>query len=198
MRTTLDQIAVSTMDNNCYLLVRGERALLIDAADAAEDLLALAQRNNATITTVVTTHQHWDHVRALEEVLETTGATHVAPAPDAAALPCPADRELEEGDVLHFEGLELHAHILRGHTIGGLALACQIDGTWHIFVGDSLFPGGVGKTESSDDFEQLMDDVTSRIFERYPDDAIVHPGHGKPTTLGKERPHLDEWRTRGW
>lgn len=198
MDTNLDQISISTMDNNCYLLVRGDKALLIDAADATEDLLALAKRNNAKITTVVTTHQHWDHVRALEALLAASGAQHIAPAPDAPALPAPVDRVLEEGEVLDFEGLQLHAHILRGHTPGGLALACQIDETWHLFVGDSLFPGGVGKTDSSDDFAQLLDDVTTRIFDRYPDEAVVHPGHGTSTTLGQERPHLDEWRARGW
>ncbi|GGG76737.1 Zn-dependent hydrolase [Corynebacterium pelargi] len=196
--TILDQISVSDMDNNCYLLVRGDQALLIDAADNTEELLALAKRHNATITAVVTTHQHWDHVRALEELLERTQATHIAPAPDASALPAEVDIALEEGDALDFEGLQLEAHILRGHTPGGLALSCDIDGTTHLFVGDSLFPGGVGKTNSPEEFEQLFSDVKERIFDVYPDEAIVHPGHGKPTTLGQERPQLDQWRERGY
>ena len=88
--------------------------------------------------------------------------------------------------------------ILRGHTPGGLAISADIDGQQHLFVGDSLFPGGVGKTTNPEDFEQLITDVTERLFEVYPDDAIVHPGHGNDTTLGAERPHLDEWRARGW
>ena len=88
--------------------------------------------------------------------------------------------------------------MLRGHTPGGVALGAEINGQQHLFVGDSLFPGGVGKTSSPEDFTQLLDDVISRIFEVYPDDAIVHPGHGASTTLGAERPHLDQWRARGW
>ena len=65
-------------------------------------------------------------------------------------------------------------------------------------TGDCLFPGGVGKTGKPGDFEQLLGDVTSRVFDRYPDSTVVYPGHGDDTTLGVERPHLGEWRARGW
>ena len=177
---TLHSLSVSTMDNNCYLLVSGNKGLLIDAADDAPALLALADGLGVSIETVVTTHRHADHVRALCDVLAATGATHLAPAPDAEALPAPVDRALEHG------------------TPGGLAISADIDGQRHLFVGDSLFPGGVGKTTNPEDFEQLITDVTERLFEVFPDDAIVHPGHGDGTTLGAERPHLDEWRARGW
>lgn len=68
----------------------------------------------------------------------------------------------------------------------------------HLFTGDSLFPGGVGKTDGEANFVSLLDDVESRIFGRYDDRTVVYPGHGKDTTLGSERPHLPEWRTRGW
>ena len=68
----------------------------------------------------------------------------------------------------------------------------------NIFVGDSLFPGGVGKTTSEGDFVRLYKDVTQRLFDVYPDEAIVRPGHGAPTTLGAERPHMDEWWERRW
>ena len=62
----------------------------------------------------------------------------------------------------------------------------------------SLFPGGVGKTWKRGDFTQLLADVTSRVFDVYPDSTVVYPGHGDDTTLGAERPHLGEWRERGW
>ena len=62
----------------------------------------------------------------------------------------------------------------------------------------SLFPGGVGKTWKRGDFTQLLTDVTSRVFDVYPDSTVVYPGHGDDTTLGAERPHLGEWRERGW
>ena len=195
---TLHSLSVSTMDNNCYLLVSGNKGLLIDAADDAPALLALADGLGVSIETVVTTHQHADHVRALRDVLAATGATHLAPAPDAEALPAPVDRALEHGDIIDFDGHQLGVAILRGHTPGGLAISADIDGQQHLFVGDSLFPGGVGKTTNPEDFEQLITDVTERLFEVYPDDAVVHPGHGNDTTLGAERPQLDEWRARGW
>ncbi|MDO5077939.1 MBL fold metallo-hydrolase [Corynebacterium sp.] len=195
---SLHHISVSDMDNNCYLLTCGQEALLIDAADNAPALLQLAADHGAKITTVITTHSHADHVRALPEVLAATNATHIASALDAPALPCPVDVETHDNDTVTFAGHEFPVRILRGHTDGGMAIAVEINGKTHLFVGDSLFPGGVGKTNSPAKFTQLLDDVTERIFECYPDDAIVHPGHGKPTTLGQERPHLAQWRERGW
>ena len=195
---TLHQISVSSMDNNCYLLVAGSEALLIDAADDAPALLRLAEDAGAQISAVLTTHRHPDHHRALVEVLEATGATHYAPFLDSPALPADVDVELDHGDVLPFAGHEFPVAILRGHTPGGAALAAEIDGQMHLFVGDSLFPGGLGKTTSESDFVRLFKDVSERIFEKYGDDTIVHPGHGEGTTLGAERPQLDDWWERRW
>lgn len=192
------QCAVSDFDNNCYLLVSGSEALLIDAADDAPTLLKLAEDHGARITHVVTTHRHADHVRALSDVLSATGATHISSFLDSPALPAPVDLELDHGDTFTFAGHEFTAIILRGHTPGGLAFAATIDGETHLFVGDSLFPGGVGKTNNENEFRRLFTDVTERIFDVFPDDTIVHPGHGAATTLGAERPHLPEWAERGW
>ncbi|MFV8381022.1 MBL fold metallo-hydrolase [Corynebacterium hindlerae] len=198
MTLILDRISVSDFDNNCYLLVDGTNAMLIDAADDAPALLALADKHGARITHVVTTHRHADHVRALPAVLEATGATHITSFLDAPALPAPADIELNHGDTFSFAGHDFTAIILRGHTPGGLAFAATIDGATHLFVGDSLFPGGVGKTNNENEFQRLFTDVTTRLFDAFPDDAIVHPGHGSDTTIGAERPHLTEWAQRGW
>lgn len=195
---TLHQISVSSMDNNCYLLCKGKQGLLIDAADDAPALLNLAESNGVAITDVLTTHRHHDHVRALPEVLEATGATHWAPYLDAPALPAEVDRELRDGDVLEFAGERLPVAILRGHTPGGACLYAEVDGVPNIFVGDSLFPGGVGKTASESDFIRLFNDVKENIFDRLPDETVVRPGHGQPTTVGAERPHLDEWWERRW
>lgn len=198
MTLILDSISVSAMDNNCYLLVAGNEALLIDAADDAPALLKLAEKHGAHITHVLTTHRHSDHVRALPAVLEATGATHIASFLDSPALPAPVDLELHHGDAFTFAGYEFSAIILRGHTPGGLAFAATVDGATHLFVGDSLFPGGVGKTNNENEFRRLFTDVTERIFDVFPDDAIVRPGHGASTTLGAERPQLQEWAERGW
>lgn len=195
---TLHRISVSEMDNNCYLLAAGADGLLIDAADDADAIMDMAHSAGVTIEAVLTTHRHWDHVRALEEVLSRTGATHYAPYLDAPALPAAVNVELHNGDTIAFAGHELPVIILRGHTPGGAAVEVDIDGVPNLFVGDSLFPGGVGKTTSEGDFIRLYKDLTERVFDAYPDESIVWPGHGKPTTLGKERPQLGEWWDRRW
>ena len=188
----LHQISVSEMDNNCYLLQAGKEGLLIDAADNAPAILDMAREAGVKITAVLTTHRHWDHVRALEEVLSETDATHYASFLDSPAIPANVDVELRDGDTIDFASLHLPVRILRGHTPGGAALIATVEGITNLFVGDSLFPGGLGKTTSEGDFVRLYKDVTGRIFDEFPDNAIVRPGHGKPTTLGEERPKLGD------
>ena len=205
---TIRGISVSDMDNNVYLLTAKESGaqLLIDAADdlpAIQQLLADGAADTSAaprLELIATTHQHWDHVRALKELAEATGAPTAAGTDDADALPVAVDQRLGHGDKVAVDGFELAAVHLRGHTPGSIAFVYQDpEGPAHIFSGDSLFPGGVGNTQKDTErFNQLLSDVTERLFGAYPDTAVVHPGHGRPTTLGAERPHLDEWRARGW
>jgi glyoxylase-like metal-dependent hydrolase (beta-lactamase superfamily II) len=197
----ISKIAVSEMANNAYLLRdpgTGE-ALLVDAAAEPETLLRFL--DGADVRTVVTTHGHWDHHRALPEIVEATGATTVAHPADAGDLPVPVQRPVEHGDTVTVGGQTLEVVHLRGHTPGSIALVWRGGegaGT-HVFTGDSLFPGGVGNTQQDPQrFASLIDDVEERIFAVLPDDTWVYPGHGKDTTLGAERPHLGEWRERGW
>lgn len=193
---------VGPMGNNAYLLTDAGEGLLIDAADEAATLLALV--GDTPVTRIVTTHRHRDHVAALAAVASHTGARLVAGEPDADAIEQAAgvtiDRRVWDGDTVRVGNVELAVIGLVGHTPGSIALAyTPEDGRpAHLFVGDSLFPGGVGKTHSPEDFTSLLDDVTTKLFDRYGDDTIVSPGHGDPTTLGHERPHLGEWRERGW
>ena len=197
---TISKLAVSEMANNAYLLrctATGE-ALLIDAAAEPDKLRALI--GDADLRTVVTTHGHWDHHRALPEVVEATGVQTVAHAADAADLPVPVQRTVEHGDTVTVGEQTLEVVHLRGHTPGSIALVWRGPGDAgvHVFTGDSLFPGGPGRTTNSTDFTSLMDDLEERIFGRLDDDTWFYPGHGKDSTLGAERPHLAEWRTRGW
>lgn len=194
----LHHISVSEMDNNCYLLTAGDQGLLIDAADDAPAILDMAREAGVDITAVLTTHRHWDHVRALGEVLQATNAKHYASFIDSPAIPEDVDVELREGDSIEFAGMKLPIIILRGHTPGGVALVATVDGVTNLFVGDSVFPGGLGRTTSEGDFVRLYKDVTKRVFEEFPDNAIIRPGHGKPTTLGEERPKLGDWWERRW
>jgi glyoxylase-like metal-dependent hydrolase (beta-lactamase superfamily II) len=197
---TISKLAVSDMANNAYLLrdtATGE-ALLVDAAADPEALRSLI--GDADVRTVVTTHGHWDHHRALPEVVEATGALTVAHPADAGDLPVPVTRPVEHGDTLQLGEQVLEVVHLRGHTPGSIALVWRGPegaGT-HVFTGDSLFPGGPGRTTTPEDFTSLMDDLEARIFGPLNDSTWVYPGHGNDTTLGAERPHLGEWRVRGW
>ncbi|RFU19277.1 MBL fold metallo-hydrolase [Geodermatophilus marinus] len=195
---TITKLAVSEMANNVYLLRDPEagEALLVDAAAEPEALLRLV--DGAGVRTVVTTHGHWDHHRALPEVVAATGATTVAHPADAGDLPVPVQRPVEHGDTVTVGRQALEVVHLRGHTPGSIALVWRGgDAGTHVFTGDSLFPGGPGRTTNPDDFASLMDDLEARIFP-LPDGTWFYPGHGKDSTLGAERPHIPEWRARGW
>jgi glyoxylase-like metal-dependent hydrolase (beta-lactamase superfamily II) len=198
---TISKLAVSDMANNAYLLrdtATGE-ALLVDAAADPEALRSLI--GDADVRTVVTTHGHWDHHRALPEVVADTGAVTVAHAADAADLPVPVQRTVTHGDTVTVGEQSLEVIHLRGHTPGSIALVWRGPGDAgvHLFTGDSLFPGGVGNTQQdAERFATLIDDVEQRLFAALPDETWVYPGHGADTTLGAERPHLGEWRERGW
>lgn len=197
---TLRTVHVSTMDNACYLLTCSATGaqLLVDAADDAPALLGLVSAGSGRLDMVVTTHQHWDHHRALADVVAATGARTAAGAEDADALPVAPDERLTHGDTVVVGDLSLGVVHLRGHTPGSVALVWRdAGGGTHAFTGDSLFPGGPGRTTNPGDFNSLMDDLEARVF-TLPDETKVYPGHGEGTTLGTERPHLQEWRERGW
>lgn len=196
------KVAVSEMSNNAYLLTcraTGEQ-LLVDAADDARRLTALVREGSGSLEHLVTTHQHWDHVRALGEMVEAFHPRTCAGADDADALPVRPDVRLEHGDVVTVGRCRLDVVHLRGHTPGSVALAyADPDGHTHLFTGDSLFPGGVGNTKNpGQSFESLIADVSDRVFDVFDDETWVYPGHGGDTTLGAERPHLAQWRDRGW
>jgi glyoxylase-like metal-dependent hydrolase (beta-lactamase superfamily II) len=198
---TITKLAVSEMANNAYLLrdtATGE-ALLVDAAAEPDRLRALI--GDADLRTVVTTHGHWDHHRALPDVVAATGAVTVAHAADAPDLPVEVQRTVGHGDTVTVGGHTLEVVHLRGHTPGSIALVYrgQGDAGVHVFTGDSLFPGGVGNTQKDPKrFASLIDDVEQRLFGTLPDETWVYPGHGKDTTIGAERPHIPDWRARGW
>lgn len=208
---TVRRISVSEMSNNVYLLTAKKSGVqvLIDAADdAAAISVMISEATEDTpcspgLRAILTTHQHWDHVRALPELAASTGAELAAGVDDADAIEAEKaitiGRRLQHGETVQYDGIALDVIQLRGHTPGSVALVYPVeDGPTHIFTGDSLFPGGVGKTWSAEDFSCLIDDVEDRLFADYDDDTIIHPGHGAPTTLGEERPQLAAWRERGW
>lgn len=196
-------LSVGPMDNNAYLVEcpdTGAR-LLVDAAAEPERLLAWIGDGPAP-TGVVTTHRHEDHLGALAAVLDVTGATSWAGAEDAAAVAesagVPLPRPLRHGDRLTVGRLSLEVIGLRGHTPGSVALAWSDPEGTQLITGDSLFPGGPGKTHTPEQFRSLMTDLEERVFGRFDDDTVIHPGHGLPSTLGREREELPVWWSRGW
>jgi glyoxylase-like metal-dependent hydrolase (beta-lactamase superfamily II) len=133
-------------------------------------------------------------------VVAKTGATTVAGREDAEAIPVKTDEAVGDGDQIKVGEHSLEVIHLVGHTPGSIALLYDDPtGAPHLFTGDSLFPGGVGNTRGNKkNFESLIHDVETKLFARLPDETWVYPGHGADTTLGTERPHLGEWRERGW
>jgi glyoxylase-like metal-dependent hydrolase (beta-lactamase superfamily II) len=196
----ISKVAVGPMNNNAYLLrcrATGEQ-LLIDAANGAETLLQLI--GDDSIASVVTTHQHGDHWQALEAVVAATGARTFAGRYDAEGIPVATDVLVDDGDTIRVGRVELTARHLVGHTPGSIALVYDDPhGHPHVFTGDCLFPGGLGNTRKDPvAFASLLADVEAKLFGALPDESWVYPGHGHDTTLGDERPHLAEWRERGW
>lgn len=196
----LSKISVGEMDNNVYVIestATGE-VLLVDAANDAPELVAHLRAEAPGVTEVLTTHLHADHWIGLAETVGALGLTTIAPAGDAASIDVPTDRHVAHGDRVEVGDLRLEVIGLRGHTPDGVALLLRTDEGTHLISGDSLFPGGPGKTGTPEEFASLMDDLETRVFAVLDDDVVVHPGHGDDTTIGAERPKLGDLRERGW
>ncbi|MDX3310168.1 MBL fold metallo-hydrolase [Streptomyces sp. NPDC054884] len=195
----ITKIAVGPMNNNAYLLRcrATDEQLLIDAANDAQALLGTIGDDG--IASVVTTHRHGDHWQALAEVVAATRARTFAGREDADGIPVPTDVPVVDGDVIRVGNVELTARHLVGHTPGSIALVYDDPhGHPHVFTGDCLFPGGPGRTTRPEEFNSLMGGLETKLFDVLPDETWIYPGHGNDTTIGTERPHLAEWRARGW
>ncbi len=185
---------VGPRDNNVFVLRcrRTGEGLLVDAADEPERLLELCRRLG--VGKVVQTHGHWDHVQAVPSVRDAGYEVGVTPE-DADMLPG-HDFLLGDDTVVPVGDLRVRTIATPGHTPGSMCFL--VEGSPLLFSGDTLFPGGPGATRSDGDFGTIMSSLRDRLFSRLPDETAVLPGHGPPTTIGAERPHLDEWAERGW
>ncbi|MCC5946902.1 MAG: MBL fold metallo-hydrolase [Nitriliruptoraceae bacterium] len=192
------KLAVEEFDNNVYVVVDtiSGRALLIDVAARPERLADAVA--GFEVVAAVQTHGHWDHVRAWDGVRDEQGIEVWGHQADDPLFPRPVDRALAGGERISLGGVEVEVIHLPGHTPGSLLFLVEGAERPHLFSGDTLFPGGHGRTTSDEDHELIMDGLEEQIFGRLPDDTWVYPGHGDDTTLGAERPHLAEWRERGW
>lgn len=197
---TIRKRAVSATNNNVYTVTCTATGaqVLIDAAAEWPLIADMIGAQPGPCTHIVTTHCHRDHVRALPEAVAALKAPTYAGHRDAPLIPTPTDHLLYDGDTLTCGELTFDIIELRGHTPGSIALVLT-DDIHHIFIGDALFPGGLGNTSDPDQcFDSLFQDVTTRIFDRYGDDTHIYTGHGADTTLGAERGQLAQWQARRW
>ena len=191
----IHKTVVGPMDNNVYI-VRCKQtgdSVLVDAANAHEQLLELC--STLGVRRVLETHGHWDHIQAVPQ-LRDAGYDVGVTAADAAMLPS-YDTVLEDDSVISVGRLQLHTILTPGHTPGSMCFA--IEGSPVLLSGDTLFPGGPGNTKFEyGSFPTIIESIERRLLAPFSPDTIVMPGHGADTTIGTERPHLDEWVARGW
>ena len=189
------KIVVGPYENNVFTIRCTETgdAVLIDAANEHEKLLELCQ--TLGVRTVVETHGHWDHIQAIPQIRDAGYEVGIV-AEDAEMLPS-YDYLLEDESVIEIGRLRIHTIHNPGHTPGSMSF--HVEGTPLLFTGDTLFPGGPGNTfGNADDFVTIIQSIEDRMFSKFDADTIVLPGHGLDTTIGTERPHLQEWVDRGW
>jgi glyoxylase-like metal-dependent hydrolase (beta-lactamase superfamily II) len=195
-RLEIHKIVVGSYANNVFVLRcrhTGE-SVLIDAANEHERLLELCQRLD--VKRVLETHGHFDHIGAVAQMRE-AGYEVAVTAQDAPMLKDVGyDVFLDDAEVIEVGKLRLHAIHNPGHTPGSISFL--VEGSPVLFSGDTLFPGGPGNTTfAGGDFATIISSIDSKLFS-LPANTVVMPGHGVDTTIGNERPHLDEWVARGW
>jgi glyoxylase-like metal-dependent hydrolase (beta-lactamase superfamily II) len=188
------KVVVGPYDNNVFVVRcrHSGEAVLLDAANEHELLLDLASALG--VRTILETHGHHDHIQAIPQVRDAGYEVGVTAA-DAAMLPS-YDYILEDDQMIEFGTQKLHTVTTPGHTPGSICF--KLVDKPLLFSGDTLFPGGPGKTSfDHGNFTTIIDSIDRRLF-TYGTDTIVLPGHGDDTTVGAERPHLQEWVDRGW
>jgi glyoxylase-like metal-dependent hydrolase (beta-lactamase superfamily II) len=190
----IDKIVVGPFENNVFVLRCKQTgdAVLVDAANEHDLLLEVSKATG--VRRVLTTHGHWDHIQAVTAVRN--AGIDVGIAPDDAAMLPGYDFMLPDDDVIGVGALRLRTIHTPGHTPGSTSF--RLEGHPVMFSGDTLFPGGPGNTSFENaSFEQIIESIDRRLLTLEPD-TLVLPGHGLDTTIGTERPYLDEWVARGW
>jgi glyoxylase-like metal-dependent hydrolase (beta-lactamase superfamily II) len=212
MTLAVDQLPLGQVGTNCYLVrasPEAKEAVVIDpGAEATEIRLNLA-RSGATCAGILLTHSHYDHLGALADLAEGTGAPVWLPEGEKEVFERPNDfyggfgitlrgytgesTLLAGGETVEVAGVSFQVTAVPGHSPGHVAY--YADGA--LFSGDVLFAGSVGRTDLPfGDWDTLLDSIR-RLTEAYPPETTVYPGHGPPTTLGQElarNPFLAELR----
>ena len=190
----VDKLIVGPFENNAFVVrcTNTGEAVIIDAANEHELLLEVSRATG--VRRVLTTHGHWDHIQAVTALRDAGIDVGIAEA-DATMLPG-YDFLIPDDDVIAVGDLRFRTILNPGHTPGSTSFL--LEGHPVLFTGDTLFPGGPGNTQSPEgDFPLIIESIDRRLFTLDPD-LLVMPGHGLDTTVGNERPHIQEWVDRGW
>ncbi|MCJ7595213.1 MAG: MBL fold metallo-hydrolase [Desulfobacterales bacterium] len=187
----IDKIELGPFGTNAYVLTcrKTGDSVVVDAPGESGKILARLKGTNPRY--ILMTHDHLDHVGVLSELKFALNIPVAAHAADALNLPVPPDVLLDDGDVLIFGNIQLKVFHTPGHTLGSL---CFLTGKY-LISGDTIFPGGPGKTSSPANFEKIIQSITTKIFE-LPDDTVVYPGHGKSTVLKEEKKAFEVFSSR--
>jgi glyoxylase-like metal-dependent hydrolase (beta-lactamase superfamily II) len=191
----ITKLSVGSMDNNVYVIAIGDHVAVVDAGSNEADFV-IGQLGDRRLAAILQTHNHGDHVVTLKDVVAQTGAEVFAHPAD----PLPVDAQpLEDGTELPpLDGVDITVLHTPGHTPGSVCFWLRAAGESHLFAGDTLFPGGPGNTfNNKEAFQTIMQSLEEKLF-TLPDETHVYPGHGDDTTIGTERPSVEEWRARGW
>lgn len=178
----IEKLSLGLFGTNTYLLFcrKTGDSVIVDAPGEADKVLK--QLEGTRPRYILMTHNHMDHVEALADLKSALNVPLAAHADDAGGLPVKPEQLLNDGDTVSFGDIELKVLHTPGHTPGSL---CFLTGNY-LISGDTIFPGGPGKTWSPADFKKIVASLTTKIF-TLPDDTEIHPGHGDGTVVIKER-----------
>jgi len=172
------RLEIGPFGTNSYILIcpKTNESVVVDAPGDVD--LVLAQLNKTRPQYILMTHGHFDHIGGLAELKSALNIPVAAHLAEAGDLPVTVDLLLNHGDEISLGRLKLKALHTPGHTGGSI---CFLAGNY-LIAGDTLFPGGPGKTQTANDFRQIVKSITEKLF-GLPDDTEVYPGHGEATTI---------------
>ena len=190
-RFTIHKITCGPYDNNAYIVIcnRTNESLLIDTPAEPSVLVAIA--STTQVKYIAITHNHMDHLLGFEEVTEAFQAKVAIGESDSGELPVAPDLFLEDGKEIRVGDLSVRAIHTPGHTKGSTCLLLN----GHLFTGDTLFPGGPGKTKTPDNLKEIIESITSRLF-ILRDDVSFYPGHGDDGLLGTGRKEYEIYSSK--